>query len=205
MKIICISDTHGQHRKLNVPDGDILIHAGDITFRGEFDILRDFNIWLGELPHRHKIYIAGNHDITHETKNAKSLITNATYLQDSSIVIDGIKFYGSPWTPRFFDWAFNVDRGTVIRKIWSKIPNDTNVLITHGPIYGILDTVPSGLQVGCSDLKDRIKELPDLKLHVCGHIHNSYGVKTIDNTIYVNAAVCTENYQAINKPIVVEI
>jgi Icc-related predicted phosphoesterase len=205
MKIICISDTHGQHRKLNVPDGDILIHAGDITFRGEFDILRDFNIWLGELPHRHKIYIAGNHDITHETKNAKSLITNATYLQDSSIVIDSIKFYGSPWTPRFFDWAFNADRGSAIRKIWNKIPIDTNVLITHGPVYGILDTVPNGLQVGCSDLKDRIKELPDLKLHVCGHVHNGYGIETADNVMYINSSTCTESYSPKNKCIVIDL
>lgn len=207
MKIISISDSHTYHRQLEIPDGDILVHAGDITFRGEFDVLIDFNKWLGELPHSRKLVIAGNHDIIYETKNAyaRSLITNGTYLQDSSIVIDGIKFYGSPWTPRFFDWAFNADRGSAIRKIWNKIPNDTNVLITHGPAFGSLDEVPSGMHVGCSDLKDRIAELSDLKLHICGHIHHSYGIKAISNPIYVNAAVCTENYQAINKPIVVEI
>jgi Icc-related predicted phosphoesterase len=209
MKIISISDSHTYHRKLEIPDGDVLIHAGDITFKGEIDVLIDFNNWLGEQKSKfsHILCIAGNHDIIYETKNAyaRSLITNATYLQDSSITIDGIKFYGSPWTPRFFDWAFNANRGTELRQIWNKIPNDTNVLITHGPAFGSLDEVPSGMHVGCSDLKDRIAELSDLKLHICGHIHHSYGIKAISNPIYVNAAVCTENYQAINKPIVVEI
>src|SRR3712207_5545038 len=108
-RIVCISDTHNRNEQITVPEGDILIHAGDATFRGTIDEIERFNNWFAALPHRYKIFVAGNHDWLFQTDNrlVRSLLNeNIIYLQDSSTEIDGIKFYGSPWQPRFYDWAF---------------------------------------------------------------------------------------------------
>lgn len=120
MKIICISDTHNLHKNLKVPDGDILIHAGDMTCVGGIDEIKEFNEWLGTLPHSHKIVIAGNHDIyfEEEPSKSKSLITNAIYLEDSGIIIEGLKIWGSPSSPNYQNWAFNRERGEAIKKHW---------------------------------------------------------------------------------------
>ena len=124
-----------------MPEGDVLIHSGDMTRIGHSNEIKDFNRWMGEQDYAHKLCIAGNHDMLFEDHPsvARSLITNCTYLQDSSVTIDGVKFYGAPWQPEFFSWAFNVPRGPEIAAKWYQIPDDTNVLITHGPPYGILD------------------------------------------------------------------
>ncbi|MFN8672405.1 MAG: metallophosphatase domain-containing protein [Candidatus Sericytochromatia bacterium] len=150
-KIVCISDTHVQHRSLNLPEGDILIHAGDISRVGKLNEIIEFNSWLGTLNYKHKIIIAGNHDFIFENDYnlSKSLITNAIYLEDSGVEIEEIKFWGSPVSPRFYDWAFNRDRGEDINKHWAKIPKNIDVLITHGPPYGILDKTVSSENVGC--------------------------------------------------------
>ena len=215
MRIVCISDTHGRHKKIkDIPEGDVLIHAGDITPSGQLDMLGSFNKWLGKLPHPNKIIVAGNHDwcFTKEYRLiAKEMVTNATYLEDSEIIIDGVKFYGSPWQPEFCNWAFNLPRGEELAEIWSHIPDDTNVLITHAPPYGLLDLVinersnENGEQVGCIDLGERIFALKKLKLHVFGHIHCAHGEIYKDGIHYVNASTCTEAYMADNEPIVVDI
>jgi Icc-related predicted phosphoesterase len=202
MKCVAISDTHGMYRDIDVPDGDMLIHAGDITMRGKLSEIEDFNAWLGTLPHKHKIVIAGNHDWGFETDpvESRSIITNAIYLQDEFVVIDGFTFYGSPWQPWFLDWAFNLQRGEEIRKKWALIPNKVDVLITHGPVYGVLDKVITGESVGCEELKivvDKVKP----KFHVCGHIHEDYGTKEFDDITYINASVCSERYLAINAAV----
>lgn len=203
MKIVCISDTHEYHDKVLVPDGDVLIHAGDITFAGKRDIIASFNDWLGGLPHAHKLVIAGNHDFNMEQNAA--LLTNATYLQDTEVLINGYKFYGSPFAPRFGHWAFMLDRGQPILQKWLAIPHDTDVLITHGPPYGTLDTpVPEGEHLGCEDLMHVVNAQPP-RLHVFGHIHGGYGKKECTTTTFVNAAVCNEQYKPVNAPVEIEI
>lgn len=206
MKIVCLSDTHTRHKKLVVPDGDVLVHTGDFCSQGKVWEWTDFFRWFSGLPHKHKLFIAGNHDLTFEQVQQPPMRLNGVdYLMDSSIEIDGVKFYGAPWTPRFFDWAFNVDRGDPIGEKWKLIPDDTNVLLTHGPPFGILDLVPRGERVGCERLRQRVDELPNLKLHVFGHIHYSYGMTLREGRTFVNAANCTEQYEAVNEPIVVEL
>ena len=114
MRVVCISDTHNCNGQISVPDGDVLVHSGDATITGTVAEIKNFNTWFSALPHRHKVFIAGNHDWLFERENAAArelLSDNITYLQDSAVEIEGLKFYGSPWQPRFFDWAFNLDRG----------------------------------------------------------------------------------------------
>lgn len=189
-----------------IPDGDVLIHAGDFTNVGELDQVEDFIKWLTELPHKHKIFIAGNHDISVEDDPTivNYHINNITYLQDSMTEVAGLRIYGSPWTPTFGSgWAFNADRGKVIAEKWAMIPDDVDVLVTHGPMAGILDQTQEGDRVGCEDLFQR--RLPNLKLHVCGHIHEAYGRVDTARASYVNACICNRRYQPINPPIVVDL
>lgn len=208
-KICCISDTHNRHFDIKLPDGDILVHAGDATGRGTLPEIIAFSDWMKEQPYKHKIFCAGNHDFYCEkySQTTKELFERKGihYLQDSAVIIDGVKFYGSPNTPRFFDWAFNVDRGEPLKKVWSKIPHDTNVLITHGPPYGIMDKTVGGENVGCEELRKRIESLPNLKLHVFGHIHCGYGQEEINGVKFVNAAICTESYYASNLPVLIDL
>jgi Icc-related predicted phosphoesterase len=211
MKIICFSDTHKLHDQIEeMPEGDVLLFAGDMCGRGGIKSIGRFNKWLGTLNYKYKIVVAGNHDMCLEDPSlrnlAKDMITNAVYLEDEEIIIDGIKFYGSPWQPEFLNWAFNLPRGPKLREKWALIPNDTNVLITHGPPHGIMDfAIYDKINVGCQDLADRIQELSELKAHVFGHIHGDYGVVEMDGVTYVNASICTEEYKPTNKPIVLEI
>lgn len=214
MRIVCISDTHSKHGEIEyVPEGDVLIHAGDSLATGSLSDLESLNDWLGTLPHRHKILIAGNHDSCFEdsAEKARKLITNAIYLEDSGVEINGLNFWGSPWTPRFFDWSFNADRGPQISEKWQKIPPGTDVLITHGPPKGILDTVITRYgeeQVGCSDLLTRLSELKSLKAHIFGHIHGGYGTEFLGRergVRFINASICNEQYEASNHPIVFDI
>jgi Icc-related predicted phosphoesterase len=207
MRLVLISDTHEAHRSIKVPDGDILIHAGDITYDGNLGKVEDFNDWLGGLPHKHKVVIAGNHDWCFENnpKVAEKLIANATYLIDSSIEIEGLRVYGAPWQPTFFNWAFNVDRGLAIREKWAKIPNDTDVLVTHGPPKGFGDTTrPKGEMLGCLDLYERVQQVKPM-LHVFGHIHGGYGIQEDEHTIYANAAIMNEAYRPVNAPLVIDL
>jgi len=204
MKIVIISDTHGMHRSLDMPDGDVLIHAGDFTTRGTLDNVIEFNEWLGTLDYKHKIVISGNHELSLENypEKAKELITNAIYLKDSSVVIDGVKFYGAPWQPYFFNWAFNLQRGAEIKEKWDLIDNDTDVLITHGPPHGCLDDIVGGKHVGCEELMKAVHRIQP-KLHVFGHIHSGYGRDRLGPTAMVNASTCTERYEPTNPPVVV--
>jgi predicted phosphohydrolase len=172
-----MSDTHGLHEALIVPDGDVLVHAGDVTLHGTMEELIAFNEYLGTLPHRHKLVIAGNHDWCFEKRPevCARLLTNATYLQDTAITIAGVKFYGSPWQPWFYDWAFNLQRGPQIREKWLLIPRDTDVLITHGPPYGHGDLTSRHERAGCEDLLEIVEQI-EPQAHICGHIHEAAGV-----------------------------
>lgn len=215
MKIVCLSDTHNCNEQIDVPDGDILIHSGDATIRGTQIEVEDFLTWFSSLPHKYKIFVAGNHDWLYETNNrfARLLTSNfgIKYLQDSSINIEGLKIYGSPWQPRFYDWAFNLNRGNELAEKWQLIPADTDILITHGPPNGILDEVPRGEDwienTGCEELIKKVEELSknNLKLHIFGHIHCGYGQAERFGVKFINASNCDESYQPNNPPIVFEI
>ena len=205
MRIVCISDTHGQHEGLTIPDGDVLIHAGDICGLDNLHEYDDFDRWIGELPHTDKFVIGGNHDGSFQGGSALAAITNYIYLQDSGITIGETKFYGSPWTPPFQNWHFMAGPEEIAKK-WAAIPQDTDVLITHGPPWGIFDNVMldgAGHQ-GCPGLLAAIRRVRPM-LHVCGHIHEGYGKGRGSSTYFVNASSVDENYRLVNAPIVVDL
>lgn len=155
MKIVAISDTHGKHKKLSLPPADCIIHAGDVTAGGSTDQALEFINWFQGLDYQYKIFIAGNHDRFFE-RTADIDPGSAYYLNDSGVEIEGIKFWGSPIQPVFNNWAFNKKRGQEIKKHWDLIPDDTDVLITHGPPYGYLDIGPAGNHLGCEELLKRV-------------------------------------------------
>ena len=204
---VCISDTHGLHQSLPpLPDGDVLIHAGDCLGSGSVKSLEAFAEWFEAQPHRHKILVAGNHDYAIEKYPdlIPKLLPTTYYLQDSGIEIDGVKFWGSPWTPRFHGGAFMLDRGSSLKSQWALIPEDTDVLITHGPPYLSGDRAIDGMltiNVGCEDLYYCTRDLP-LQVHVFGHIHEGYGMYRRGEQVLINASTCTEHYEPTNKPVV---
>lgn len=208
MKIICISDTHGFHQAVNLPVGDMIIHAGDVSSRGRKEEIVAFLDWYSRLAFKYKIFIAGNHDFFFENASQEEvndiIPPNIIYLNDSGIDIEGIKIWGSPVQPWFFDWAFNRQRGNEIQKHWALIPSDTDILITHGPAQGILDRTVRNESVGCSDLLKSIKKIKP-KFHITGHIHEAYGEKEIDGIHFINASVLNVKYQMTNSPIQIEI
>ena len=209
-KIVCLSDTHNCNEQIIVPDGDILIHAGDATIRGSIPEIEAFNDWFANLPHKIKIFVAGNHDWLFETNNSyarKMLDDSIIYLQDSFVNIEGLKIYGAPWQPRFFDWAFNLMRGAELAEKWKLIPLDTDILITHGPPHGILDEVPRKYWIentGCEELRKKVEEIHP-KAHIFGHIHCGYGQTEQFGVKFINASNCDEEYNPTNAPIVFEI
>lgn len=213
-RFVCISDTHSTHRRLEVPPGDVLIHCGDVSERGLLKEVLDFNLWLGTLPHKLKIVIAGNHDICFDKgimenlKNSdglqrfsyqkdipesiwrdwQSILTNCVYLEDSEITVNGIRIYGSPWQPKFQNMAFNQRRGSEIMKKWDQIPEEIDILLTHGPPAGRLDRVRRGTRAGCVDLLNTVQLRVKPKYHVFGHVHEGYGVDSDGNTVFINCA-----------------
>lgn len=206
MKIVCISDTHEKHDQLIMPPGDVLIVSGDVTMNGGTKATERFLLWLDRQEYKYKIFVAGNHDFFFEGGQlARNFVTSVApsvmYLQDNEVTIQGTKFYGAPWTPKFYDWAFMLQEKDIAKK-WKLIPDDTEVLITHGPPFAVLDKLERGERVGCKELAKRVDGLEKLKLHVFGHIHSGYGQVYACPTMYINAAVCGENYQVVNSPIV---
>lgn len=204
-KIVCISDTHGYHHQLKMPKGDVLLHAGDISRLGTEEEIQKFDTWLGTLDYEHKIMIAGNHDFLFEKEpqKAQSLITNAIYLENSGIKIDNIHIWGSPITPWFFDWAFNEERGEKIKKYWDNIPENVDILITHGPPLGVLDCTKHGKYVGCEELLPAVERLKP-KIHLFGHIHEAFGEYKNLHTHFINASMLDVRYRVVNEPVVVD-
>jgi len=203
MRIVAISDTHAQHRDVTLPEGDVLVFAGDFMTCGrKFAEVQSFAEWFMSNPHPYKVLVAGNHDRLMENRAELCLNEFLTrdsnppgkvfaYLKDSGCEINGIKFWGSPVQPWFCDWAFNVHRGAPIRAVWDKIPNDTDVLITHGPPYGHGDQSwpepveytyegcrsriirPASEHLGCEELIKAVERVKP-KVHIFGHIHGGY-------------------------------
>lgn len=215
MKIIFISDTHEYHEKLkHLPKGDCICFCGDLMNSGHHQSsIINFLDWFKELKYKYKIFIAGNHDRYFENypENIREIMKeypDITYLEDSGIEIEGIHFWGSPWQPWFLNWAFNLRTNEELREKWDLIPENTDVLLTHGPMYGILDKTIDGKNVGCSELLKRVKQIKP-KIHACGHIHEGYNLEYLDidghKTICVNASVLNENYILTNRPIKIEI
>jgi|SRR5579864_1977711 len=223
MRLILISDTHGHHNSIRIPSGDVLIHAGDLTASGKVVEIEAAAKWLRSLPHPHKIAIAGNHDLLFESSptQAIGLLRNAgvTYLQDADIEVNGLSIYGSPWQPSYMHWAFNIPRGG-LSKHWDQIPSGLDILITHGPPYGILDQrIPPGSRkvapwedeepfagsahVGCEELLAAVERTKP-RVHVFGHIHRGYGTTRNENTTFYNASLCDEEYDPTNQPWVIE-
>jgi Icc-related predicted phosphoesterase len=206
MNIVCISDTHDQHEKLNdiLPEGDMIIHAGDISLRGNLAEIQDFVNWFSNLPYRYKIFIAGNHDFALE-KNASlvEIPQNVTYLNNQQVTIEDITIWGSPVTPPFYNWAFMWPLEKR-RQLYKKIPDNCDIIISHGPVFGTLDKVKMGQNVGCPLLKARVEEIKP-KLFICGHIHEAYGSTTKDSTTYINASIMSVRYEPVNLPIKIAI
>ena len=198
LRLVALSDTHLRHirHEIKVPPGDILIHAGDAMLEGTELEARAFFNWFGELPHRRKVYVAGNHDVIFQ-KNptlARKLVPRGVdYLEDSEVSIDGLRIYGSPWQPEFCDWAFNLPRGDALRSKWNLIPDGIDILVTHGPPMGVLDMNMEGEHVGCQDLRKAVNRVKP-RLHIFGHIHCGHGQVTWDGTHFINAAICDERY-----------
>jgi predicted phosphohydrolase len=206
LRLVCMSDIHSLTPVVPIPEGDVLIIAGDICGYGTLDELKAFDAFLCGLPHPHKLLVAGNHDwpFARVPQQAIALLRNATYLKDSGIEIDGLKFWGSPWQPEFFNWAFNLPRGAPLARVWAQIPEDTDVLITHGPPYGILDRIDDGEHVGCEELRATLPRVRP-RVHVFGHIHEDYGVLEQDGTTFINASLCDGRYRPVNAPIVIDV
>ena len=222
MKIVAISDTHNKLDEIEIPDGDVLVHAGDLTMGGSIEEFYKLNYDLGKIKHKfsHILLNAGNHDHLCESNPAfaKQLITNAKLLIEEEIIIDNIKFYFSPFSNWFYNWSFNfpetdLENGEIeATKRYAQIPDDVNVLITHGPPYNMLDKVNRiskknrfRQHVGSTALAKRIDELKELKLYIGGHLHESAGMVKTPNVIFVNAAILDENYIIKNNPQIIEI
>lgn len=212
MKVALISDTHSMHVHLQIPECDLLIHAGDFSGRGTLQDLVNFLAWFSGQPAHHRVFIAGNHDVFCEEHSAEAKRLIATYgdsvryLCDGETTIDGLRVWGSPVTPRFFDWAFNRDRGEAIRCHWDMIPDGIDVLVTHGPPMGLGDRNRDGEHVGCQDLLDRVLTVAPA-LHAFGHIHEGRGEYRVDGleTRFINASSLDSTYRHMRGPVVVDL
>ena len=219
MKLVAISDTHNFHNKITIPSGDVIIHAGDATGRGQEWEIKEFIQWYSNLDFQHKIFIPGNHEVVLEYnyKEWSRWFRDAgiTILNDESTTIDGVsnhdwkeynfKVYGSPITPNFGRWAYMRARGFEINQHWMKIPEDTDILVTHGPPHGILDEVErfNGYtdHCGCEMLLARVAQV-NPKLHVFGHIHEGAGAVVQNGIEYINASQLDGQYRLVHQPII---
>lgn len=203
--IVLISDTHALHREVEVPPGDLFIHAGDFTMDSRSaEALIDFNDWLGELPHPCRVVIPGNHDGVVEDQSRRQLISNANLLVNESIEIMGLKIWGSPTTPLFGE-AFGMISDRDRANLYSRIPDDTDILVTHVPPYGILDQAPGyEHHQGCLQLLNAVRRVKPM-LHVFGHVHGGYGTFSTPDTLFVNAALPGQGYDLSNRPQVFKI
>jgi len=209
MRIVAISDTHMEESKVQIPECDLLIHAGDFDLR-TLDHLEQLNDWFYNQPAKKIVWIAGNHDFYCEKLDEYSIneiVNCATYLENNSVTINGIKIWGSPYSVIFHNWAFMLPDNE-LAKIWATIPKDTDIVITHGPSYGILDQVCFANgdfkeNVGSISLREKIKEIQPTHF-VCGHIHSARGIYQDAHTVYINASLMNDYYKLENEPIIID-
>lgn len=217
MKITCISDTHNQHTSLNIGETDFLIHAGDFSYSGEEKEVTNFLDWFKDQPAKYKILVPGNHEVTldedhpyYSQKIKSSLVNfctqhNIYYLENTGIFLEGLNIYGTPWTPAYHHYGFGGERdqwlegdkyrGTkILSSIYKQIPENTNILICHGPPKDIQDISIKGISCGSDEMLRRISSLPNLNCYINGHIHHSAGMKIIKDVLFVNASVLDDMY-----------
>ena len=229
MKIVLISDVHGKWNKLTIPECDLLASTGDYSFHGEKHMVKDFHAWLNKQPAKHIISVNGNHETFKDNcivsrasraeltfaeakAIAKEVCPRVHFIGDGETInIEGFKIFGSAVTPEFYGWAWNKKRGMEIAQEWEKIEPDTDVVLTHGPMYGFhdmvyqVDGVTPKERVGCEELYKKVMSLKNCKLHSCGHIHSGYGVRKFNDIYLVNASNCSETYRIEHEPIVIEL
>jgi Icc-related predicted phosphoesterase len=204
-RIVACSDTHGKHRDLQIPEGDVFIFAGDFEIRNALDLwsMRD---WLHDLPHKNVVAIFGNHDFTEymEIKYMKEAFGRVHLLFNEFVEVDGLKIWGSPYSPYFNNWAW-MQPDNMLAEIWATIPLETEIVVTHTMPYGILDGVLPRMQsVGSLTLKDRIKEVHPY-IQIGGHLHESFGQYTDGKTDYYNVSVMDEQYKIVNPCTIIDI
>lgn len=210
MKLCIISDTHNKHMRLpRLPDADVIIHCGDMTSVGHSHEIVNFMKWFGNLDQfKYKICIAGNHDWLFERSRLIALEKvpeNVIYLEDSGVEIEGVKFYGIPVQPPFNNWAFNRPEHKLAEH-WKAVPDNTDILITHGPPHTIFDwSIYDNIHTGSPSLYFEVVERIKPKLHCFGHIHGGYGTKVIEDTTFMNASNLNEDYMCVNAPMIFEI
>lgn len=215
MRVCCISDLHGWLPG-DVPECDLLLIAGDICAHTREDnerfLRRSFPRWLERQPARTIVGIAGNHDFVAQQWPSVFRSLPWIYLDNQAVVLDGVlpdrgpvKVWGSAWTPRFGFWAFMAE-DIQLAQLWAQIPDDTEILLTHGPPLGFLDKTADGTSAGSHSLRQRVLALPSLKLHAFGHIHESHGVEgTLGGTWMVNGSLLNDTYELVNEPMVIDI
>ena len=183
----------------------MLIHAGDCTDGGTRNETNNFLKWMSDQPHSYKILIPGNHDFYFEKKELlKSIPEGIKVLLDHELIIEGTKFWGSPVTPGLENWAFNRERGLAMQRHWNKIPEDTDVLITHAPPYGIMDQIASGERLGCEELL-KILDFVQPKIHLFGHIHYSSGYLKRNKTSFYNLSILDEAGSIMRSPMILDL
>jgi Icc-related predicted phosphoesterase len=201
LRLVALSDTHKTHTQVKVPEGDVLIYAGDFCTHGfSYGEIFSFRDWFLSQPHKHKIFISGNHDRLMELQpQLAEEFKDCHYLFNSGVTINGVSFWGSPYTPWFNNWAFNLWGVKNLRSNWAKIPHQTNVLITHGPPYGILDGPYLGDQQLCEAIYEKT---PDI--HIFGHIHCGYGTYTFGAVNFYNVSICDDAYNPVNEVTIID-
>lgn len=212
MRLVLLADTHTFEADLagKIPDGDMLVHAGDLGRAGDESELAVVAAWLRSLPHRHKVVVPGNHDALFEDDpaRARDLFDGLVVLIDEAATVGGLRVYGSPWTPRYHSWSFMKERGAPMAAVWTKIPDDLDLLITHGPPKGVLDdasryrggTWAGSELAGCEELARRVA-LVRPRVHAFGHVHGRQGVVERNGTRFVN---CTTS-ESEHLPVVVDL
>jgi Icc-related predicted phosphoesterase len=227
VRFVCISDTHGKMDEILhlIPDGDVLIHAGDFTDYGDVGEVIKFNDEMGKLPHKYKLVIAGNHELGFEDgeemtsrqmaglnmigiKKAYELLTNCTYLCDRQVDVFGLKVYGAPWHP-MPGYSFYRSRGQALLQKWNQIPPKIDVLVTHTPPLGHGDfnswNKLDGILAGCAELLNTVEYRVKPKYHVFGHIHQQHGATTNGSTTFINASICDHKLRTEYDPIIFDI
>ena len=197
MKILHLSDTHGAHHRLReLPQADVVVHSGDFCMVGEEREALDFLNWFCDLPYRHKIFICGNHDSCLYGANIDGLDNNVHYLCNSHVEIDGLKFYG---VPMFMEDCIT---GRQARN-YAQIPDDTDILITHSPAFGILDLDDSidgeFIHYGSEEILERVMRIHP-RAHLFGHIHRRHGVTEQNGIIFSNGAIMNDDYSSLQTP-----
>ena len=214
MRFVLSADTHGYYP--DIPKGDVLIHAGDFSSgRGSMAQLKEFCRWIEAAPCKKKIVIAGNHDFVIDKHGRLARKTfdwhGIQYLQDYGCYVGGVGnypglfVYGSPWHPKIWG-KFELERSD-LAMVWDMVPDYTDVLVTHGPPFGVLDQTNEAHgndQAGDKALLMRVTNL-EPKLHVFGHIHEGFGRLNTLETVFVNASFCDADYQPRNAIVEVDI